>query len=848
MIERDTCSRHYTVSLILLSLIFQITSPTHARADFSSFSTVFTAGSYLNSLAMSADGQYQVIASQGEGVYTSDNYGVGWSNNLNSSVNSFYAATVAISADGSKIYAGTRGVYGPQGTTINAGALFRSEDYGITWSEVITAGSKLWQKIAVSDDGTKLVGITSARTGISGGSVVVTQDPELFISTDSGQSWSSKGSSSWWNSIAISSDGTRMWAASSSSGAWLSINSGATWTQKKTGAFYSLSASADARSAIVIEGGTLKMTTDTGTVWSTVVDPGAQYLSPTGIAISGNGKNLVLAVNTGFLWLSNNAGSTWIQSDYNSQNSGSYLSYEAELSVFITRDGLRLASVLSGSRDVEQNLISSPGLVTSLSGSVSGTTALLSWTSPSSAGDASISDYSIQYSTNGCVWKDFLHTATTSTSTTISGLTNSTPYQFRIAGVNAWGIGNYEIYLPPLAPAPGAPTGLTGIHGDESVDLSWSAPSCNGGSTITDYKVEYSSNNGGTWELFTHGSSSSASHTITGLTNGMSYIFRVSTINDSGTSLPSSSSSAVIPLGPPAQPTDLVVTPGNGQVSIAFSPGDDGGSAITDYFIEYSSNGGDDWDVYVHTPSTSSPQTISGLSNYKEYFFILSAKNIEGIGDEAEVTTPTTPRGTLSTIQLKRQSSGLISGQVFTTQPQISLKDQDSATLVTDSSTVITVTISAGATLIGNTTATARAGIATFVGLGISGTGGSTYALTYSAPGVSSVTQSITLAITAPATITLSLSTNLFTAEKGKVSTINAAISTSGKVTFYANGKVISGCIKKSASASAVCSWKPAIQGRITQLKALLVPNSSSYQNVFSPILGVTATRRTGLR
>ena len=102
--------------------------------------------------------------------------------------------------------------------------------------------------------------------------------------------------------------------------------------------------------------------------------------------------------------------------------------------------------------------------------------------------------------------------------------------------------------------------------------------------------------------------------------------------------------------------------------------------------------------------------------------------------------------------------------------------------------------------------------------------------------------------VTAPATITLSLSTNLLTAEKGKISTINAAVSTPGKVTFYANGKVIPGCIKKSATTSALCSWKPTIQGRVTALKALLVPNSSSYQDVFSPILGVTATRRSGLR
>jgi hypothetical protein len=80
-----------------------------------------------------------------------------------------------------------------------------------------------------------------------------------------------------------------------------------------------------------------------------------------------------------------------------------------------------------------------------------------------------------------------------------------------------------------------------------------------------------------------------------------------------------------------------------------------------------------------------------------------------------------------------RSPVGTGSGAAFTTQPQVSLKDSGGSVVVSDSSTVVTATVSAGATLVGTRTATASNGVATFSNLGISGTAGTTYTLTYSA-------------------------------------------------------------------------------------------------------------------
>ena len=92
--------------------------------------------------------------------------------------------------------------------------------------------------------------------------------------------------------------------------------------------------------------------------------------------------------------------------------------------------------------------------------------------------------------------------------------------------------GAFSSYLR-VTPRIPAPTDFTATldaptTGDRTVTLSWTAPSplaVVGGNTqaLTDY--EYSRNGGTTWE--STGSSTSTTHTVTGLKNGNQYAFRV---------------------------------------------------------------------------------------------------------------------------------------------------------------------------------------------------------------------------------------------------------------------------------------------------------------------------------
>jgi alpha-tubulin suppressor-like RCC1 family protein len=69
----------------------------------------------------------------------------------------------------------------------------------------------------------------------------------------------------------------------------------------------------------------------------------------------------------------------------------------------------------------------------------------------------------------------------------------------------------------------GAPAGTAG---DGSVSLSWSAPASNGGSSITDYLIEVSTD-GVSWTTVNDGTSTLTSAAVSGLTNGAAYRFRV---------------------------------------------------------------------------------------------------------------------------------------------------------------------------------------------------------------------------------------------------------------------------------------------------------------------------------
>ncbi len=197
-------------------------------------------------------------------------------------------------------------------------------------------------------------------------------------------------------------------------------------------------------------------------------------------------------------------------------------------------------------------LVNVPGVAgapTNLSATPGTNQAVLTWDAPANTGLQSITDYTVQYSSDGgSNWSTFSDGVSASTGATVTGLTQNTTYTFRVAAVNASGTGSYSdtdtALVQPSLPAQVGTVTPTG--GNAEVSLSWSAPSANG-ATITDYLVQYSSDSGSNWTTFADGTSATTSATVTGLTNGTEYVFRVAAVNSIGTGSYSAASSAVTP-------------------------------------------------------------------------------------------------------------------------------------------------------------------------------------------------------------------------------------------------------------------------------------------------------------
>jgi hypothetical protein len=94
---------------------------------------------------------------------------------------------------------------------------------------------------------------------------------------------------------------------------------------------------------------------------------------------------------------------------------------------------------------------------------------------------------------------------------------------------------------------PAVPTSVTATAGNAQVALSWTAPSVLAQTPITDYTVQFSSDSGLTWTTFADGTSTATSTTVTGLTNGTAYVFRVAGANGVGTGAYSTASASVTP-------------------------------------------------------------------------------------------------------------------------------------------------------------------------------------------------------------------------------------------------------------------------------------------------------------
>ncbi len=148
--------------------------------------------------------------------------------------------------------------------------------------------------------------------------------------------------------------------------------------------------------------------------------------------------------------------------------------------------------------------------------------------------------------------------------------------------ISGGGDGGSGVVVIRYSTVPGAPTSLSATAGNESVALSWTSTTHLLGQTITDYVVEYQAQGQTSWTTFSDGTSASTSTTVTGLSAGTLYRFRVKSVSSAGTGEPSALASAT-----PYSGTDLFLDfDGSAFTAIAGMGGAGVDVPDTDYTFE----------------------------------------------------------------------------------------------------------------------------------------------------------------------------------------------------------------------------------------------------------------------
>lgn len=291
-----------------------------------------------------------------------------------------------------------------------------------------------------------------------------------------------------------------------------------------------------------------------------------------------------------------------------------------------------------------------PGVPTiGVATSTGSTTATVSYTAPSNNGGATITSYTAQAYISGSP-TGITGTLSQSGSgiITVSGLSPSTSYTFKVKATNSVGDSAYSGSTSSITTSSGlsvppAPTIGTAIStGQTTATVSFTAPYLYGAYAITSYTAISTPGNitgtvveSGGW----------GSINITGLTAGTSYTFKVKATNATGDSAYSSDSNSITTTAAatvPGAPTIGAAIPtGQTTATVAFTPpSSDGGAAITSYSA-ISTPGS------ITATGSSSPITVTGLTASTSYTFKVRATNSVGngsySGDSASITTNAVP-------------------------------------------------------------------------------------------------------------------------------------------------------------------------------------------------------------
>ena len=288
------------------------------------------------------------------------------------------------------------------------------------------------------------------------------------------------------------------------------------------------------------------------------------------------------------------------------------------------------SSVIPGPDVTTQAVLPSP---TGLSGLVVSPTSIkLTWHAVSPPPGMTLSDYTVQWRASGQDWSS--HT-TSATEHTITGLEESTTYDFRVRANGSPADSPFSSVENETSGASSltSPTGVSGsAESTTSIKITWNAVTPSAGLTLSGYKVEWRKSSDTNWMDHT---TAATDYTITGLSENTTYNIRVTA---QGTGFGSPADSSPAHGQDVSTPASVTMPPPSGVAGTALStssikvtwtaPTVPAGVTLTEYTVEWREIAASSWtSATVSAPVIE--YTMSGLSEYTEYSFRVTASGTD---------------------------------------------------------------------------------------------------------------------------------------------------------------------------------------------------------------------------
>lgn len=280
-----------------------------------------------------------------------------------------------------------------------------------------------------------------------------------------------------------------------------------------------------------------------------------------------------------------------------------------------------------------------------------GNSVALAWAVPANTGGSPVASYTVMVSKDGgATWVALGSTKATvlSVPRPIKGQT----WTYRVLARTAFGDGEPAVSSPVTAALTVSSAPIVkslAVNKDGTLTSVWAAPTDSGGATLTSYLVERTTDNINWTSIEVPATAITAS--LPGAGPGTRSFVRIKAVNSIGTSIASAVITVVEPYQLASAPTGLAATRTATALQLTWTAPDFlGGSAVSQYIVQYSTNGGASW-VTANTATTTTANVgvpPKGLT----FSYRVVARTLAGLSPASNVVAYTSPQTVSSAVRL----------------------------------------------------------------------------------------------------------------------------------------------------------------------------------------------------